>query len=86
MTEVRPKPPHVKGDRNPHEVSGDESPPAEARGHHTKGGGHRSGSRGAGTLEDVDGERLPAQGPGGAARRQGSTAAAWLPAPSPFAG
>ena len=86
MTEVRPKPPHVKGDRNPHEVSGDESPPAEARGHHTKGGGHRSGSRGAGTLEDVDGERLPAQGPRSAARRRASTAAVWRFAPFHFTG
>ena len=56
-----------KGDRNPHEVSSDESPPAEIREHQTKGGGHRSGSRGAGTLENSDGKRLPRQGPKGKA-------------------
>ena len=61
-------PPYLpaKGDRNPHEVSGDEARPAESHAEHTKGGGHRSGSRGAGTLENSDGKRLPQQGPKGA--------------------
>ena len=53
----------LKQDRNNHEVSGDESPPAESRARRTSGGGHRSGSRGAGTLENTDDKPEPQQGP-----------------------
>ena len=67
MTHPRPLHPPAKGDRNPHEVSGDESPPAQTREDLTRGGGHRSGSRGAGTLEQPDGKRVPHDPPGGAA-------------------
>lgn len=65
MSQRRPLHPPAKGDRNPHEVSGDESQPAETREDLTKGGGHRSGSRGAGTLENTDAKRIPHQGPNG---------------------
>lgn len=68
MTQKIPSPLPTKGDRNPHEVSGDESRPAETHEHHTEGGGHRSGSRGAGTLENSDGQRSPQQGPKGTAQ------------------
>lgn len=56
-------PPPIKGDRNPHEVSADESQPAESHRTHTEGGGHRSGSRGAGTSENSDGKPASGQGP-----------------------
>ena len=67
MTNAHPLPPPAKGDRNPHEVSGDESRPAQTRDDLTRGGGHRSGSRGAGTLEDPAGKRAPLEGPEGRA-------------------
>ena len=67
MTHARPLPPPAKGDRNPHEVSGGESRPAQTREDLTRGGGHRSGSRGAGTLEDATGTRAPHDGPKGPA-------------------
>lgn len=56
-------PPPLKGDRNSHEVSADESAPAESHRAHTEGGGHRSGSRGAGTSENSDGKPESGQGP-----------------------
>jgi hypothetical protein len=62
------QPPPAKADRNTHEVSSDESRPAESHQETTRGGGHRSGSRGAGTLENGDGRPQPRQGPRGAAR------------------
>jgi ribosome assembly protein YihI (activator of Der GTPase) len=58
-------PPPAKGDRNPHEVSGEETRPARPREQDKAGGGHRSGSRGAGTSENSDGETVPGQGPSG---------------------
>lgn len=67
---MKPKPPSpapVKQDRNPHERSGEEAPPAESHRQLTAGGGHRSGSRGAGTSENSDGRNEPGQGPTGAA-------------------
>jgi hypothetical protein len=63
MSEKPLTPPPAKGDRNPHEVSGEESRPAETHGEHTRGGGHRSGSRGAGTFENSDGKAMPHQQP-----------------------
>jgi len=55
----------VKGDRNTHDSSADEARPTESRLHQTTGGGHRSGSRGAGTFENSDGKSEPQQGPKG---------------------
>lgn len=52
-----------KGDRNTHEVSGDEARPTESHHQQTSGGAHRSGSRGAGTFENSDGKPQPHQGP-----------------------
>ena len=71
MTEKSPPPLPAKGDRNPHELSGEEARPAESRSQQTAGGGHRSGSRGAGTFENSDGQSERGQGPshGAAARR-----------------
>lgn len=59
------KPPRSlpKDSRNQHETSSDEAPPLESRDEHTRGGGHRSGSRGAGTLENSDGARERQGGP-----------------------
>ena len=53
----------VKGDRNTHEVSADEARPAESSQQQTSGGGHRGGSRGAGTFENSDGKPKPHEGP-----------------------
>lgn len=59
----------AREERNTHEVSGDEARPTEAsRRQQTSGGGHRSGSRGAGTSENSDGQRRPHQGPQGGPR------------------
>lgn len=58
-----PLPPPTKGDRNSHEFSGDEAGPGEPHRQQTTGGGHRSGSRGAGTSENSDGPSAPHQGP-----------------------
>ena len=63
MSEKTAPPLPAKGDRNPHEVSGEEARPAESREQQTAGGGHRSGSRGAGTFENSDGQNKPGQGP-----------------------
>lgn len=67
MTHAHPLHPPVNRDRSQHEVSGDESPPTQTRADLTRGGGHRSGSRGAGTLENPDGKRVPHEAPKGAA-------------------
>jgi len=67
MNEKSTPPVPVKGDRNPHEVSGEEARPTETRARQTSGGGHRSGSRGAGTFENSDGHGEPGQGPSSAA-------------------
>ena len=67
MAHARPLHPPVNRDRDPHEVSGDESPPAQTRADLTRGGGHRSGSRGAGTLENPDEKRVPHEAPKGTA-------------------
>jgi hypothetical protein len=53
----------VKDDRN--DSGADESRPAESHQHQSAGGGHRSGSRGAGTFENSDGKSEPQQGPKG---------------------
>ena len=53
----------VKGDRNSHELSGDEARPTDSHSQQTRGGGHRSGSRGAGTFDNSDGNSQPDQGP-----------------------
>ncbi|HYE41206.1 MAG TPA: hypothetical protein VEB23_14810 [Ramlibacter sp.] len=55
----------AKDDRSTREVSGDEGGPAESRARQTSGGGHRSGSRGAGTFENSDGKPNRHQGPQG---------------------
>lgn len=60
----------TKGDRNTHETSGDEARPTESREHQKGGGGHRSGSRGAGTSENSDGATGRDQGPKGALARR----------------
>lgn len=74
MSQNFPQPPPAKSDRNSHEVSGDEARPAETRQHQTSGGGHRSGSRGAGTLEDAEERAQPHQGPTSySATRSGSS-------------
>jgi hypothetical protein len=52
-----------KEDRNTQQRSADEAPPQESRDQLTRGGGHRSGSRGAGTLEDADVHGQPRRGP-----------------------
>lgn len=65
MTSKSAPPLPAKEDRNTHEVSGDEARPAESRGQQSGGGGHRSGSRGAGTFENSDGKVEPGQGPTG---------------------
>lgn len=64
-TKPPPPAPPAKQDRNAHELSGEEAPPAESHGQQTRGGGHRSGSRGAGTFENSDGKGKPGQGPCG---------------------
>lgn len=57
-------PPSIpKEDRNTHETSGDEARPTDSHDHQTSGGGHRSGSRGAGTFENSDGKLQPRRGP-----------------------
>lgn len=61
-TEIPRKVP-VKDDRNTHEGSGDESHQVENRDRQTSGGGHRSGSRGAGTSENEGKSPAPGQGP-----------------------
>jgi hypothetical protein len=53
----------AKGDRNSHEGSPEEDRPAMPREHQTRGGGHRSGSRGAGTCEFPESGREPRAGP-----------------------
>ena len=57
-----------KDDRNTQQRSGEESRPQESRQQLTRGGGHRSGSRGAGTLEQPDDSRQPRGGPVGPGR------------------
>lgn len=63
MNTETPARPLDKGDRNTHEVSGDESPKVENRDRQTSGGGHRSGSRGAGTSEQGSLPGPTGQGP-----------------------
>ena len=63
MSEKHTPPLPAKGDRNSHELSGEEARPAEPRTQQTAGGGHRSGSRGAGTFENSDGQGERKQGP-----------------------
>jgi hypothetical protein len=65
MSQKPPPPLPAKGDRNTHEVSGEEAKLAETRERQTSGGGHRSGSRGSGTFENSDGDHQPKQGPKG---------------------
>lgn len=59
----------AKGDRNTHEGSGDESLPAQSRRQRDEGGGHRSGSRGAGTLDTPDGDCQQHDAPVAVSRR-----------------
>ena len=47
---------HVKDDDNTHQTSSDEAAPDTSRAHSQQGGGHRSGSSGAGTSEKLDRE------------------------------
>lgn len=54
-----------KDDGNTHETSGEECGRVEPREQQTRGGGHRSGSRGAGTSENSDGPKAPGQHPSG---------------------
>lgn len=55
---------HVKEDDNTHRTSADEAAPDASRARTQQGGGHRSGSSGAGTSEKLD--REPERpGPGG---------------------
>lgn len=63
MKHDRATPLPAKGERNCHEVSADEAPPGESHRTHAEGGGHRSGSRGAGTSENSDGKPESGQGP-----------------------
>jgi hypothetical protein len=55
---------HTKEEDNPHRTSADEAAPDATRAKTQQGGGHRSGSSGAGTSEKVDRE-LERPGPGG---------------------
>lgn len=57
-----PRPPR-KDDRDTQQRSADQAPPQESRDQLTRGGGHRSGSRGAGTLEQTEEDRQPRRGP-----------------------
>lgn len=66
MKPKTPPPPPLKQDRNAHELSGEEARPAESHRQQTRGGGYRSGSRGAGTFENADGKDKQGQGPTGA--------------------
>jgi hypothetical protein len=52
-----------KDDRDTQQRSADQAPPQESRDQLTRGGGHRSGSRGAGTLELTEEDRQPRRGP-----------------------
>ena len=52
-----------KDDRDTQQRSADQAPPQESRDQLTRGGGHRSGSRGAGTLEQTEEDRQPRRGP-----------------------
>jgi hypothetical protein len=56
---------HVKADRNPHEVSSDEDPHTQSLDEQKRGGGHRSGSCGAGTQEEADTTPRRRSGPQG---------------------
>lgn len=56
--------PPAKDERNPHETSGDESPSVASHEQQTRGGGYRSGSRGAGTSERSDDEGAHSPTPG----------------------
>jgi hypothetical protein len=47
---------HVKEDDNTHETSAEEAAPDASRARTQQGGGHRSGSSGAGTSEKLDRE------------------------------
>lgn len=66
MTTKSTRPLPAREERNPHEVSGEEARPAETRKQQNGGGGHRSGSRGAGTFENPDDRREPGGHPAGA--------------------
>lgn len=66
MNPKTPLPRPLKDDRNAHELSGEEARPAETHREQTRGGGHRSGSRGAGTFGNADGEDKRDPGPTGA--------------------
>ena len=66
MNQTTPLPPPPKSDRNLPEVSGDESWAVANHERQTRGGGHRSGSRGAGTSENSEDESPPRQGPNNA--------------------
>lgn len=57
---------HLKEDDNTSETSADEAAPDASRSHTQQGGGHRSGSSGAGTSEKLDREP-ERQGPSGIA-------------------
>lgn len=56
MKQVQLRHRYVKGDDNGHESSADEVVADVSRAHVQQGGGHRSGSSGAGTSEKVDRE------------------------------
>lgn len=47
---------HVKDEDNTHQRSSEEAPPTPSRVRTQQGGGHRSGSSGAGTSEELDRE------------------------------
>lgn len=55
----------AKDDGSTRETSGEEAGRVEPRDQQTSGGGHRSGSRGAGTFENSDGKTPPGQHPAG---------------------
>ena len=60
--------PPRKDERDTQQRSADQAPPHENRDQLTPGGGYRSGSRGAGTLEQADEYRQPRRGPNQPAR------------------
>lgn len=57
---------NVKDDHKTHQTSAEEAAPYASRAHTQQGGGHRSGSSGAGTSEKLDREPEP-KGPSGTA-------------------
>lgn len=66
MKPARVQPRHLKVDEEIRQTSADEAAPRAPRSHTQQGGGHRSGSSGAGTSEKLDREP-ERKGPSGAA-------------------